>query len=178
MRGRLINPFLAEIAQLDTVATAADPDGAAGPLTSGYDPDFQEPARLPTPGGVQTPSTPDRGIDARKEKPAISLPCQVETDAFGAQQMLPAGNAPETTLALTFHFQDLERLGMVDPNGDATLRVSDRLVAIRRMDGALVQAIRTPPGLYATKVEPIAFGIGGERNLLTVQFGSREQAAR
>ena len=26
MRGRLINPFLAELARLDTVATAADPD--------------------------------------------------------------------------------------------------------------------------------------------------------
>jgi hypothetical protein len=41
VRGRLVNAFLAEITRLDTVATAADPDGA-GPLASGYDPDFKE----------------------------------------------------------------------------------------------------------------------------------------
>ena len=45
MRGRLINPFLAELAQLDMAATAADPDGA-GPLTSGYDSDFKETAMV------------------------------------------------------------------------------------------------------------------------------------
>ena len=50
MRGRLINPFLAEIAQLDTAATAADPD-ATGPAVSGYDPDFKETLVLGTPGG-------------------------------------------------------------------------------------------------------------------------------
>jgi hypothetical protein len=48
MRGRLINPFLAEIAQLDTVATTADPDDV-GPLVSGYDPDFKRRSfRLPS----------------------------------------------------------------------------------------------------------------------------------
>jgi hypothetical protein len=69
MRGRLINPFLAEIAQLDTVATAADPD-AAGPAVSGYDPDFKETLVLGTPGGER--------VDARKEKVPIRVPCQVQ----------------------------------------------------------------------------------------------------
>lgn len=50
MRGRLINPFLAEITQLDTVATAADPDGA-GALVSGYDSDFKETIVLDKPAG-------------------------------------------------------------------------------------------------------------------------------
>ena len=165
MRGRLINPFLAELAQIDTTATAADPDGP-GPLTSGYDPDFQEPVLLAP------------GVDARKEKAPVHLPCQVEVDKFESLQILAAGNAPSTSLALIFHFQDLERLALVDVNGDAAIRVNDRLIAIRRMNGSLVQAIRTPPGLFATEVEPLAFGLGGERNLLKVTFANRERAAR
>jgi hypothetical protein len=177
MRGRLIHPFLAELAQLDTTATAADPDGPGG-LSSGYDADFREPALLPTPGGVAPSGTPDLGVGARKEKPAIRLPCQIETDAFGAQQMGPAGNTPETEMTLIFHFEDLERLGLIDANGDAAIRVNDRLLAIRRMDGTLVQQIRTPPGLYVAAVAPIAFGIGLERNLLKVTVQDREQAAR
>ena len=118
MRGRLINPFAAELAQLDTAATAADPDGP-GPLTSGYDADFQE--------------------------------------------------------TVLFHFGDLEQLGLVDPTtGDALLRPGDRLVAIRDLrTGDLVQAIRTPPGLYLTEAQPQSFGLGGRRNLLLATFSER-----
>jgi hypothetical protein len=63
---------------------------------------------------------------------------------------------------LVFHFRDLERLGPVEPNtGDALLRIGDRLVAIRdRRTGDLVQAVRTPPGLYLTEPQP-EFGLGG-----------------
>jgi len=169
MRGRLINPFLAELAQLDTEQTAADPDGA-GPLTSGYDPDFKETVIVPLGTG---------GADARKEKPPIRVPCQVEVGAFEALQQLTAGNSPNSRLTLVFHFQDLERLGLVDePSGDALIRVNDRLVAIRSMTGALVQAIRTPPGLYATEVQPQSFGLALARNLLVVTFEERELGVR
>ena len=70
MRGKLINPFLAEIARLDTTATAADPD-AAGPLTSGYDPDFKETVVLEDAGAHR---------DARCEMPRVLVPCRVEVD--------------------------------------------------------------------------------------------------
>ena len=79
MRGRLINPFLAEIAQLDTVATSADPDGPGSGL-SGYDSDFKETVVLESPGGGRT--------DARREKPPLRVPCQVEVGAFEALQPL------------------------------------------------------------------------------------------
>jgi hypothetical protein len=170
MRGRLINPFLAEIAQLDTVATAADPDGA-GPAVSGYDPDFKETLVLGMPGGER--------VDARKEKVPIRVPCQVEVGAFEALQQLAAGNSPNSRIVLVFHFRDLERMGLVDvPTGEALLRINDRLVAIHRMDGVLVQAVRTPPGLYATEVQPQSFGLGLSRNLLLVTFDEREIAVR
>jgi len=166
MRGRLINPFAAELAQLDTAATAADPDGL-GPLTSGYDADFQETVLVPGAGG--------QGRDARREKLPIRVPCQVEVQAFGALTELATGNSPRSHLVLVFHFDDLEQLGLVDPaTGDALLRTGDRLVAIRDLrTGELVQAIRTPPGLYLTEAQPQSFGLGGRRNLLLATFGER-----
>lgn len=170
MRGRLINPFLAEIAQLDTVATAADPDGP-GPGVSGYDADFKETVILEPAGGGR--------LDARKEKAPVRVPCQVEVGAFEALQQLGAGNSPNSRIVLVFHFRDLEQMGLVDAaTGEALLRINDRLVAIHRMDGALVQAVRTPPGLYATEVQPQSFGLGLSRNLLLVTFDEREVAVR
>ena len=170
MRGKLINPFLAELARLDTDATAADPDGP-GPLTSGYDSDFKETLVLPGTGGS--------GQDARREKPPIRIPCQVEVGTFEALQQLASGASPNSKVTLVFHFRDLERMGLVDPaTGDALLRVNDRLVAIRDLAGNLVQAIRTPPGLYATEVQPQSFGLGLCRNLLLVTFEERELGVR
>ena len=173
MRGRLINPFLAEIAQLDTVATAADPDGA-GPLTSGYDDDFREVVRY------SNPTDPDDqlGLSARKEKPSILVPCQVEDHLFDAMRMFAAGDIPEFKLGLVFHFRDLENMGLVDTTtGRSLITNDDRLVAIRRCPSKeLVQSILTPPGLYATEPRSASFGLsGGERNLLIVTFEDREQ---
>jgi hypothetical protein len=165
MRGKLLQRFLAEIAQLDVVATAADPDGA-GPLTSGYDRDFKE--------TVIVPDATWHGHDARLEKPPILIPCQVEVTSFEELDELITGNSPRSRLVLVFHFQDLERMGLVDPvTGDAMLRVGDRLVAIRdQHTGDLVQAIRTPPGLYLVEAQP-TFGIGMRRNLLLARFEER-----
>jgi hypothetical protein len=166
VRGRLINPFAAELARLDTAATAVDPDGP-GPLTSGYDPDFQETVLLPSAGR--------RSRDARREKPSIRVPCQVEVQTFDQLTELATGNSPRSRLVLVFHFGDLEQLGLVDlTTGDALLRAGDRLVAVRDLrTGVLVQVIRTPPGLYLTEAQPQSFGLGGRRNLLLATFGER-----
>jgi len=166
-----VSPFLAELVRLDTLATAADPDGP-GPTTSGYDVDFQETVLVPTPGG--------RGADARREKPPVRIPCQVEVQTFGELTELLPGNSPRSNLVLVFHFQDLERMRLVDPaTGDALLRVGDRLAAIRDYrTGELVQAIRTPPGLYLTEAQPQSFGLGQRRNLLLATFTERALGIR
>jgi len=98
MRGKLINPFLAEIAQLDTVATAADPDDT-GPATSGYDPDFKETVVFGALSGSR--------VDARRESAPIRVPCQVEVGTFEVLQQLAAGNSPNSRIVLVFHFRDL-----------------------------------------------------------------------
>ncbi len=54
---------------------------------------------------------------------------------------------------------------------EATLLIYD-------LAGNLVQAIRTPPGLYVTEARPIGFGLyraKPSRNLLLVTFSDRPQ---
>ena len=173
-RGRLIFPFLAELARLDTAATAADPDGA-GPLTSGYDPDFKEPA-------APDADRDGHGEPVRVEHPPVRVPCQVDTDVFGQLQMLAAGNAPRSDVELIFHFRDIERLGLVDAaTGDALIRPGDRLAGLYDLAGELVQAVPNPPGLYVVEARPSGFGLGRtrpRRNLLIVSFRDRKQGTR
>ena len=173
MRGRLIFPFLAELRRLDTAAMAAgDPDGP-GPLASGFDLDFKEPALVDRNGD---------GVAERErvELPPIRVPCQVEPKVFEDLRLLTSGDSPRSDLSLVFHFRDLERLGLVDAaTGDALIRPNDRLAGLYDLGGLLVQAIRTPPGLFVTQAQPRGFGLGRgrpHRNLLLVTFEARQLA--
>jgi hypothetical protein len=167
-RGQLIFPYLVDIAQLDTAATAADPD-AAGPLTSGYDPDFREPVLVPPVSG--SASAPVRRVET-----LVQLYAQIETEEEGRLQMMVGGVSPQSRRVLIFHFVDLEAVGMVDAtSGRAKLRApGDRLVAIRNPDThELIETIPDNPGFWAISVESIGWGMGPDRNLLKVIFEDR-----
>lgn len=168
-RGRLIFPMLVRLAQLDTVAMAADPDGA-GPLTTGLDPDFREPVRLPVVGGGP-------GTDTRQETLSDFLPCQVEVAKWDDRRQAYTGNLPEGSLILVFHFGDLEDRLMIDDHGEAKIRVGDRLEGIYAFDTQeLIQRPRTP--LYAVQPQPNSFGLDGQRrNLLLLGFAPRDAGA-
>lgn len=170
MRVHLINRYEAELAQLDTSATAGDPDGA-GVLQSGYDDVFNEPVVYTNSAGVRT--------DARKEKALIRVPCQIEPAMFEALQQLAAGDAPDSRVILCFLFFDLLQLGLVDATtGEAEIRKGDRLNAIyERCGGPLVQAIRSPPGLYVTQ-SAFGAGIGRGATTLITTFEDRERGTR
>jgi len=175
VRGRLIFPFLAELHRLDTLTTATeDPDGA-GPLEGGYDPDFKESVLV---------DTNDDGIGERirREHPPVRVSCQVEPDSFDRLRMFASGNAPRSNIDLLFHYKNLERMSLVDPGtGDALIRPGDRLAALYDKAEALVQTVRTPPGLYVTEARPMGFGLNRarpRRNLLLVSFSDRQPAAR
>lgn len=171
MRGSLIFRFLAELHRLDAAAMASgNPTAGVAPA---YDDDFKEAILIDGDGdGVAEP--------LRREYPPVRVPCQVEPEAFEALRMAPSGNAPRSTLDLVFHFRDLERLHLVDAaTGDALIRPADRLSALYASDGQLVQAVRTPPGLYVTEARPIGFGLHRRRplrNLLLVSFQDRAAA--
>lgn len=163
-RGRLIQPFLADIRRLDTEATAAAKSGA------GYDPDFKEPARVAPTSGEGA------GTSTRREKAELLLPCQVEMGSAEKLRQFFAGANPSSNLVLVLHFRDLERAGLVDSAGNATLRVGDRLASIR--DSRTKNVVWTPrEELYCVEVQPNAFGIGRGRNLLFLFFQDRDNAA-
>lgn len=162
MRGRIINPFLVEIAQLDTGVTEA---------SGGYDPIFRE--------TLLVSADNERGaVDARAEREGLDLKCQIEPELLNQLQMMMSGNSPKQTLSVVAHFRDLENAGLVDASGLAMLRKGDRLVAVKDLSGAYIQQIPTPPGLYLTEIRYMGFGIGRKRNLLFLRFEERENAAR
>lgn len=166
MRGRLIHPFNAVIARLDTVSTRSnDPDGA-GELTGGYDDVFRAPHVVEDSSGNRK--------EVREES-EITVPAQIEDRRFEAMRQLPSGDVPQSAMILTMHFEDLERLGLVDDNGVARIHKNDRLVEIREFcNNALVQSFRDPPGLYVIEAVPAAHGLGLKRNLLLVAFEQRD----
>lgn len=157
MRVRLINPFSAEIARLDTFATEqGDP---------GYNKTFGEP-RVKTVDGVR--------VEGRKEKPSIFIPVQVEDRTWEAMKMMDAGNSPDIGIGLVAHYADLEAADLVDcVTGKVALNVNDRLVALRDKHGRIVSIVRTPPGLYCVEARPMSYGIGGTLNLLLLLFEAR-----
>lgn len=165
MRGRLINPFLATIAQLDTAATALDPD-IDGPLTGGYDRHFREPVT------VRDDSERGRAV-VRTEKPDVTFTVQIEPELIDQLQMMQSGQSPQQRLQLVAHFSSLEEAELIDENGEAVLRKGDRLVALSDLDGNLIMRVLTPPGLYLTDIRNMGWGIGRQRNLLYLGFEQR-----
>lgn len=170
-RGRLIWPQIAVIYQLDTVATAADPDGG-GPLTTGYDVDLGD--VIPYDAGA-----PAVRVSSRKEKATpVRLPVQVEPDSYDNTQQVAQGNTLEREVSLVAHFDDLKKLGLVDlATGLPKLYRGDRLAEIRhKKTNALIMKVELPHGLYLEETRPISFGLsGGDRNLLLLRFSSRSQ---
>ncbi len=160
---------MVELAQLDTTATAADPDGS-GPLTSGYDDIFREPFIVPE-------DTDDTTGEVIRCETFISLPAQIETRVFTQLSQLFDGANPQSAIELVFHYKDIERLGLLDPTtGICTIRNNDRLNSITDMDGNLVMEV--PAGLYITEVRDSGFGFGKRRNLLVATLQDREQGTR
>lgn len=170
-RGRLIWPFLADIRRLDTSATAANTGGVPG-VSSGYDPDYREPVKLPGTGDGGP------GIAARVEYPSLCIPCQVEIGSFDRRTQSSSGNIPKGRVTCVFHFRDLEEMGLVETaTGAPVLRVSDRLAGIYTRDDELVQTHDEVP-LFASEVQPSGFGLRGHlRNLLIIHFDPRDQGA-
>jgi len=160
MRGRLIHPFQIELGQLDTLATSLVVGG-------GYDEDFGEPRNVPD-GSTG-------GADTRRET-SLRLQAQIEPGMFNNARAMQTGLVREARFVCVVHFMELELRDLLDPTGQPKIRVNDRLTAIYEMGGALVMQIPSTPGLYLRETLPIGFGLGGKRNLLQLEFRSREQA--
>lgn len=155
-RGRLIFPFLLEIAQLDLEETAA----------AGYDADFKEPLITPTDDGVGESTRTETLV---RVKASLHTPQSSFTLTQGA-----TGNLARSSIMAVFHFEDLEEAGLVEETtGTALIKVGDRLNAIFTLDGELIQKFPDPPGLYVDSASP-QFGLNSARNLLEVIFNSND----
>lgn len=168
-RGRLIYPFLVDIARLDTDATAEDPAGS-GPAGLGYDDDFNEPVIVPPATDTST-----RG-SVRRVESVVQLHAQIEDESWEVLSMLGTGRSPTGQVRCVLHFKELETLALLDPNGLPLLRVNDRLAAIRRRSGALIQTVPNPPGLHCIQAQPRSFWVGSQRNLFLMVFETRARA--
>lgn len=163
MHGLNLFRFEAEIARLDTLATADE--------TPGYDPIFREPKVSWGNGSQRTLG--------RKEAPTVRVRCQVETGAYLAQQMGPMGNAPNSSTTLVFKKRDLAVQGLVDDKGEPRIQPNDRLVAVRSLrTRRLVLEIRNPPGLFAVESTPSDFGYFHDADLVVVRFQERAQGTQ
>ena len=169
-RGRLIFPFVVELGLLDTAATdAVDPDGA-GPLESGYHDEFREPRMIAPSSGSA------RGELARVETVRRFL-AQVEDDTSEALNMAASGNNPTNAMGLVFHYSDLEKAGAVQlESGKPVIKAPGaRLIAVcHPTTGEVIERFDQEPGLWATQVKSIGFGLGPDRNLLLVIFQERD----
>ncbi len=159
MRGRLIRPGLVDLEQIDTDATAADP-GVTG-LTSGYSSPW---------GEIAVVEDADGNPVSLKQTKTIRLTAQVEVNMYTKRDAAVVGVDRKSLVVLVFHLSELEELGLVDPaTGDVAIRAGDRLVAMYDLDGFLKQTFREP-GLYAIEPQAYGIGIGGDRNLIKVEF--------
>lgn len=166
-RGRLIFPFYATVARLNTAATAAALSG------DGYDHVFREPA-------VDDGGDGADDVSARRESTVEGVACQVHTESGSFEKLAQAMGGPvkQYQLNLLFHYSDLEARGLVDADGSAVFKVNDRLVAVRDNVGNLVRDFTGSP-LYATQVQDRSFGLSGlRRNLLMVTFEQRDTSAQ
>ena len=171
--GGLIFKFVAWIYRVDPEAMAeVDPDEGGHAPAGGFDEDFQEP-RLEVPEGKAVAQP------IRRELAPLKIPCQVEPEVWDALRMFDAGASPRTDTAITLHFDDLKRLGLLDDTGAPTLRHGDRLGAIYDQRGGLVQSIRNPPGLFVAEMRQESFGLSlrrPKRQILVLRMVDRQQA--
>lgn len=148
-RGRLIFPVLADIYRLDLAAV-----DAAG----GFDPVYRE---------IKSTST-------RVEMAVVRIPIQFEPNALRRLHMFPDGDGSHGRVVGVMHFADLEARSLVHATtGVCLIKKGDRLGALRRLDGTLIETIENPTGAFVTEALPIT-GLAGERNLLQVTFESRD----
>lgn len=163
MRGRLHHKFYAEIAMLAAKQTrATDPDGA-GPLTGGFDDDFNEILVFTQSGQRQ---------EARRDEESVFVPCNVRTQDWEALQQFMAGNAPDTHIILVVHRKDLERMELINPDrGEPLIRASDRIVSFRDDCHRILFQPRSP--FYVTEVRP-EFGIAKTPDIFNIVVEDRE----
>ena len=99
---------------------------------------------------------------ARSELPPIKVPCQVESGDFESLRQTQDGDAPDTSMILVVHRQDLTLMSLIDPDtNEILIKVNDRVSHLEssQLPGKVTQQFKGS-GLYIQSVEPASFGFG------------------
>lgn len=164
MHVRLIFPFVACIARLDTNRTATASGGKPG-----YDPSFNTPDVAIIDG---------RRVSAREERETVKIAAQIEDRTWEMLRAYDNGISPESNIGIVADYQSLRKAGHVDCQTGAVLfNVNDRLDRIEDKRGRLVTAVKNPPGLFCIEVRPLSYGIGSRLNLVLMLFEDRSRGA-
>lgn len=158
-RGRLLWWFWVALRRLDTSGTEA---------AGNYDSRFRTVKAF-------YPRGPDKPREiGRRELPEVRLKAQIEVFDGDRLVQAPTGNLPQSKFVAVFHMKELEKLGLIDDDGQPLIHVGDRLDAIYDKRGQLKRRY-TNPQMFVTEVPQHAFGLGYNQNLLNVVFDDRPQ---
>lgn len=164
-RGKTIKPILVEVERIDPAATTA---------AGRYDPIMKE----PIPQRSNAGKVDEKRVDGMKRRPPLRVRAQMERGPFMSLSMQASGNVAKGNTRCTIHRRDLEKCGLILPDGAPDFHVGDRILATYTLLGKLIQRIPDPPGLYCTQVQPAGEGLGGTQNLVVLYFDDREKATQ
>lgn len=147
----LLWPIDVVIHRLDIQATwAVDP---AGTPDKGYDPILREPIIVHSDAAER-----EREV-TRIEMPPIRVPCQKESLKNEELNMAATGDDPLSEVRFVAHRSDLESLGLIESNGNCSLKKGDRISHCeRRGTGVMVREWQKP--LYIYRVDDGSDGFG------------------
>ncbi len=169
----LLSVVDAVINRIDIDATrAVDPPGAE---SSGYDDAFREPVVYDEEHGA---SVQERVV-VREELPAITVPCQVETQLFDNLAQAYQGNLQQGEMALVFHVKDLTTLGLIDVTTNKPLiSVGDRVSALHKHNMPTIVALAiSQEGMFIREVFPASWGFGDSYDLWIAVITNRDKAS-
>lgn len=162
-RVNLLFPVYVVIARLDFAATRAyDPPGTP---TSGLNDILRAPVVI-NQGGVRTV--------ARVEMAEVKVPCQREDKTLDQLSMAFTGNDPVTTIAFVLHRKDLDRLGLLDSDGNCVLKARDRIARVEDKRGNTVET--WPKPLFIYEIRGGSHGMGPTGRDLQIVYTTYQSA--
>lgn len=167
--GRLLRPQTAVWGVVDTEATAEDPNGVGVEPSTGYDDLFGEPVVYET-GGTRV---------VNRVETEVRCSVQVEPEEYDSATPLQNGLGLDRRISLIAFKPELRKLGLLRADGQPTLKIGDRLIAIRhKHTDEVILAPEDPPGMYITEIRPLSFGLASQtQNLVQIICTHRRQGA-
>ena len=112
------------------------------------------------------------------ELSVVELPCQIEDPSWFNATFKPTGLEQDGQYTVILHYEDLEKHGLLNAEGNPVFTIGCRLGFIKDNVGNMVQSFETlKPDMYCIQARPSSFGLAAfgrpTRNLWIMLFGNR-----